>query len=92
MKDARNLRRGERNSWLEIILDEGKNRQIRRLLEHFHLEVLRLVRVAIGPLALGQLQKGATRALTTEEKKALDRAMGPLGPPRSSIDSPQFLV
>src|SRR5205807_5846033 len=70
VKDARNLRRGERNSWLEIILDEGKNRQIRRLLEHFHLEVLRLVRVAIGPLALGQLQKGATRALTTEEKKA----------------------
>ena len=76
VKDARNLRRGERNSWLEIILDEGKNRQIRRLLEHFHRQVLRLVRVAIGPLALGQLQKGATRALTTEEKKALDHAMG----------------
>lgn len=76
VKDARLLRRGQRNSWLEIILDEGKNRQIRRLLEHFHLEVLRLVRVAIGPLVLGQLQKRATRALTTEEKKALDRAMG----------------
>lgn len=75
VKDARILRRGERNSWLEIILDEGKNRQIRRLLEHFHLEVLRLVRVAIGPIALGQLQKGAARALSTEEKKALDRAM-----------------
>ena len=75
VKDARNLRRGERNSWLEIILDEGKNRQIRRLLEHFHLEVLRLVRVAIGPLALGELQKGSTRALTAEEKKTLDRAM-----------------
>ncbi len=86
VKDARHLRRGERNSWLEIILDEGKNRQIRRLLEHFHLEVLRLVRVAIGPLTLGQLQKGATRALTTEEKKALDRAMG-LTQPRTSIDS-----
>lgn len=76
VKGARPLRQGERNSWLEIVLDEGKNRQIRRLLAHFHLEVLRLVRVAIGPLALGQLQKGATRALTTEEKKALDRAMG----------------
>ena len=86
VKDARHLRRGERNSWLEIILDEGKNRQIRRLLEHFHLEVLRLVRVAIGPLTLGQLQKGAMRALTTEEKKALDRAMG-LTQPRTSIDS-----
>ena len=75
VKAARTLRQGERNSWLEVILDEGKNRQIRRLLEHFHLEVLRLVRVAIGPLALGQLQKGATRALSTEEKKALDRAV-----------------
>ena len=76
VKDARNLRRGERNSWLEIILDGGQNRQIRRLLEHFHLEVLRLVRVAIGPLALGQLQKGATRSLSIPEKKELDRAMG----------------
>jgi len=92
VKDARHLRRGERNSWLEIILDEGKNRQIRRLLEHFHLQVLRLVRVAIGPLALGELQKGATRALTIEEKKALDRAMGLAQPPRTSIDSPYFLV
>lgn len=76
VKDARNLRQGERNSWLEIVLDEGKNRQIRRLLEHFQFEVLRLVRVAIGPLALGELQKGATRPLTTEEKTALERAMG----------------
>lgn len=72
VKDARILRRGHRNSWLEIILDEGKNRHIRRLLEHFHLEVLQLVRVAIGPLALGQLQKGATRVLTSEEKRAVD--------------------
>ncbi len=92
VKDARHLRRGERNSWVKIILDEGKTRQIRRLLEHFHLEVLRLVRVAIGPLALGQLQKGATRALTGEEKKALDRAMGLEQPPRTAIDSPKFLV
>jgi 23S rRNA pseudouridine2605 synthase len=76
VKEARFLRRGQRNSWLEIILDEGKNRQIRRLLERFHVDVLRLVRVAIGPLALGQIQKGATRTLTTEEKRAMDRAMG----------------
>lgn len=88
VKDTRHLRRGERNSWLEIVLDEGKNRQIRRLLEHFQLEVLRLVRVAVGPLALGQLQKGATRVLTTQEKKALDRAMAltqPLSFSRTSV-------
>jgi 23S rRNA pseudouridine2605 synthase len=92
VKDARLLRQGQRNSWMEIILDEGKNRQIRRLLEHFHLEVLQLVRVAIGPLGLGQLRKGATRALTKEEKKALDRAMGLARTARTSIDSPKFLV
>ena len=72
---ARLLRSGEKNCWLEIILDEGKNRQIRRMLSAFGIEVLRLVRVAIGPLRLGQLAKGAHRALTVEEKIALDRAM-----------------
>ena len=75
VKSVRVLRHGERHSWLEIILDEGKNRHIRRMIEHFKIEVLRLVRVAIGPLALGDLPKGATRALGQEEKQALDRAM-----------------
>jgi 23S rRNA pseudouridine2605 synthase len=71
-KDARILRGGERNSWLEIVLDEGKNRQVRRMLTHFHHEVLRLVRVAIGPLALGSLPRGETRSLTKNEKAAVD--------------------
>jgi 23S rRNA pseudouridine2605 synthase len=75
VKQAKVLRQGERNSWLEIVLDEGKNRHIRRMLEQLNITVLRLVRVAIGPLALGDLQKGATRALTTAEKQALDRTM-----------------
>jgi 23S rRNA pseudouridine2605 synthase len=74
IKRASILRRGERNSWLEIVLDEGKNRHIRRMLEHLGLEVLRLVRVAIGPLALGDLPKGAHRALTQAEKLSLDSA------------------
>jgi 23S rRNA pseudouridine2605 synthase len=74
-KRASILRSGERNSWIELVLDEGQNRQIRRMLEHFQIEVLRLVRVAIGPLMLGDLAKGKTRALQKEEKLALDRAM-----------------
>jgi 23S rRNA pseudouridine2605 synthase len=72
---ARVLRSGEKNCWLEIILDEGKNRQIRRMLAAVGVEVLRLVRVAIGPLPLGKLAKGAHRRLTEEEKRMLDRAM-----------------
>jgi 23S rRNA pseudouridine2605 synthase len=76
VKEASVLRQGDRNSWLAITLEEGKNRHIRRMLEHLGIEVLRLVRVAIGPLALGDLAKGASRPLTAEEKSALDRAIG----------------
>jgi 23S rRNA pseudouridine2605 synthase len=75
VKNASILRCGKTNSWLEIILDEGKNRHIRRMFEELKIEVLRLVRVAIGPLALGDLPKGATRPLDEKEKQALDRAM-----------------
>lgn len=70
-KRVRLLRHGSRNSWLEIVLDEGKNRHIRRLLAAFGVEVLRLMRVAIGPLALGALAKGAFRHLTPAERRAL---------------------
>jgi len=61
------LRSGERNSWLAVVLDEGRNRHIRRLLEAHDVEVLRLIRVAIGRLPLGDLPKGKARRLTPEE-------------------------
>jgi 23S rRNA pseudouridine2605 synthase len=72
---VRLLRSGEKNCWLEVVLDEGKNRQIRRMLQALGIEVLRLVRVSIGPLELGKLVKGECRALTADEKQMLDRAM-----------------
>jgi 23S rRNA pseudouridine2605 synthase len=75
VKQARVLRAGEKNTWLEIVLEEGRNRQIRRMLEHLGIEVLRLIRVSIGPLALGPLARGESRALAAAEKSALDRAM-----------------
>ena len=65
------LREGERNAWLEIVLDEGRNRQIRRLLAAVDIGVLRLVRVAIGALALGELGKGAWRLLSAAEVREL---------------------
>jgi 23S rRNA pseudouridine2605 synthase len=74
-KTASQLRAGPKNCWLEIVLDEGKNRQIRRMMEALDAEVLRLVRVAIGPLQLGDLPKGQHRTLRVDEKCTLDRAM-----------------
>ena len=70
-KSARVLREGTRHSWLEIVLDEGRNRHIRRLLAALGVNVLRLVRVAIGPLPLGNLPKGEFRRLTSEEVAGL---------------------
>jgi 23S rRNA pseudouridine2605 synthase len=70
------VRQGQHNAWLEIVLDEGKNRHIRRLLAALGVEVLRLVRVAIGPLALGDLTKGSFRPLTAAEKRVLDQDLG----------------
>lgn len=65
------LRVGEKNAWLEIVLDEGRNRHIRRLLAAHGIGVLRLVRVAIGGLLLGDLPKGQWRHLDESEVKAL---------------------
>jgi len=73
-KQARVLRGGQRNTWLELVLDEGKNRQIRRMLDHLGITVLRLVRVAVGPLQLGELPKGKYRYLSPNEKTAMDQA------------------
>lgn len=66
------LRVGSRSSaWIEIVLDEGKNRHIRRLLSELGIEVLRLIRISIGPLALGTLPKGEWRMLSSEEVRSL---------------------
>ena len=74
-KQVRRLRAGQNNCWLEMVLDEGKNRQIRRMMDAMGVEVLRLIRVAIGPLHLGELGKGEHRALSAGEKRMLDGVM-----------------
>lgn len=65
------LRHGAKNAWLEIVLEQGRNRQIRRLLAAFDIGVLRLLRVAIGELTLGDLPKGGWRPLTAAEQASL---------------------
>lgn len=69
------LRAGSKNSWLEIHLDEGRNRHIRRLLDGLGMHVLRLLRTSIGPLELGELKKGMVRRLTSAEKRMIDEAL-----------------
>lgn len=70
------LREGEKSAWLEIVLGEGRNRHIRRLLAALGFETLRLVRVRIGALPLGDLPKGAARELSAEEIAALGGLSG----------------
>jgi len=72
---AQILRSGEKNCWLEIALQEGKNRQIRRIAEALGLKVLRLVRVAVGPLRLGTLAKGESRVLSETELRELEETV-----------------
>lgn len=57
--DANLLRRTGRNQWIELTLTEGKNREVRRVLEHLGLKVGRLIRVGYGPFALDELPRGA---------------------------------
>ena len=60
---------------MEMIIREGRNRQIRKMCETVGLEVARLKRTSIGPIKLGMLKPGAYRELTKEELKAIRNAM-----------------
>ena len=72
VKNISLLRTGSRSSaWFAVVLDEGKNRQLRRIFAEAGVEVRRLVRVAIGPLVLGDLAKGAWRPLREDEVRSL---------------------
>ncbi|MCX7930140.1 MAG: rRNA pseudouridine synthase [Chlorobi bacterium] len=67
------LRDGLRNQWLSITLTEGRNRHVRRMLATLGFDVLRLVRVQIGSLTLGDLPKGAWRLLSSDEQQLASR-------------------
>ncbi|HJR13583.1 MAG TPA: pseudouridine synthase [Rhodanobacteraceae bacterium] len=80
-KSVRTIGGGEKNTWLEIVLAEGRNRQIRRMLTACGHEVLRLMRVSIGSLHLGDLPKGAWRELSESEIRDLSGAPRNAGTP-----------
>lgn len=61
------------NVWVEITLQEGKNREIRKVMEHFGHPVSRLIRVSYGPFQLGSLHKGEVREVSS---KVLKNAIG----------------
>lgn len=62
---------GRTNSWYRVVLTEGKNREIRKLVEHFGGAVNRLIRVQYGPFALGDLESGALREVPAEQVRRL---------------------
>ena len=69
--EVRRLRDGPKYTFLEITITEGRNRQVRRMLEAAGSKVLKLVRTAIGPIRIGELPIGKWRELTAEELRAL---------------------
>jgi 23S rRNA pseudouridine2605 synthase len=74
-KHVRVKSRRKRSTILEMVLDEGRNREIRRLLARVGHKVQRLRRIAVGPVRLGELPTGAVRALTKNEIQLLHRAV-----------------
>jgi 23S rRNA pseudouridine2605 synthase len=69
------------NAWLEMALAEGKNREVRRVLAHLDLPVVRLIRIAFGPFHLGELERSHVDEIPAQ---ALDNLLGVKRPPRKA--------
>ena len=74
--DANLERRTGRNAWVEMRLREGKNREVRRVLEHLGLKVSRLIRTAYGPFPLADLPAGAVDEVRRHDLVAFRRTLG----------------
>ncbi len=85
------LRRLPRTTVLEMILSEGRNREVRRMLARIGHKVVELKRVAIGPLRLGQLPSGSYRPLSDQEMRQLQKALLPVATSdRQPATAPKF--
>ena len=69
--EARVLERNSSHSWVEMVLTEGKNREIRKILASFNLTVVRLIRHRFGPFNLGNLKTGKSKKLKLEDYTTL---------------------
>ncbi|MCB2108271.1 MAG: rRNA pseudouridine synthase [Rhodobacteraceae bacterium] len=87
IKAALDKSQGAANAWLTMTLTEGKNREIRRVLEHLGLQVTRLIRVAYGPFQLGTLPRGEVEEVPG---KVVDEQLGRVrgGPPKLKAKRP----
>jgi len=68
------LRHSEKYSFIEMTITEGRNRQVRRMIEAIGTKVMKLTRVAIGPIRIGDLEVGRHRELTADELASLEKA------------------
>ena len=84
---VRKIEKTEKNSWLEMTIREGRNRQIRRMLEKMDHLVLKLKRVRMGRLGLGSLPLGKYRYLTAQEIRSLK---GSTQSPKRSKTTPKM--
>lgn len=75
------------STWLEVVLTEGKNREIRRMLAKLEHKVMRLKRIALGPIKLDRLRKGKSRKLKPEEVELLRKSLN--RPPRHDAPPPE---
>jgi 23S rRNA pseudouridine2605 synthase len=82
-RQVKRLKKQGSSTWLKVVLCEGKNREIRRMLARLGHKVLHLKRTAIGPVLLGQMPRGKARRLTLEELNALRRLVEKHSPEES---------
>jgi 23S rRNA pseudouridine2605 synthase len=87
--DANLERRTGRNGWVEMRLKEGKNREVRRVLEHLGLQVSRLIRTAYGPFPLADLPPGAVDEVRQHDLVAFRRTLGSNPPRQGDGDRPK---